>query len=163
MRWERFQSFLYKNGNESMRGRAPADLKGEGKKLAEKMGYHWAENTDPSVRFDGLMYRENRMVAVGLRKFRYGLGEDCILEKMLPDDVAGMRTLPLPPCVLRELWIRTQNERAYRRFCIFPYTTAEIEENTAEHYRNTHFREEYWKRAPYRIEIRPRPEDRKKG
>jgi hypothetical protein len=55
--------------------------------------------------------------------------------------------------VLRELWIRTQNERAWRRFYILPYTTAEIEFNTAENYRNTHFDEEKWRHALFRIDI----------
>jgi hypothetical protein len=117
------------------------------------MGYHWAENTDPSVPFDGFMYRNTVMIAVKLKKLRYGLGDDCIIEKKLPKDVTDLRTLPLPPYVIRELWVRTQNERAYRRFYIVPNTTAEIEENTREGYRNTHFRESYWKKAPYRIEI----------
>ncbi len=65
----------------------------------------------------------------------------------------ALRTLPLPPYVLRELWIRTQNERAYRRFYVLADTTAEIEENTREGYRNTHYREAYWKKAPFRIVI----------
>jgi hypothetical protein len=55
--------------------------------------------------------------------------------------------------VLRELWIRTQNERAWRRFYVLPETTAEIEFNTADNYRNTHFCEKDWKKAPYRLEI----------
>jgi len=64
-----------------------------------------------------------------------------------------MRLLPLPASVLRELWIRTQNERAWRRFYILPETTAEIEFNTAENYRNTHFDKEKWRNAPFRIDI----------
>jgi hypothetical protein len=55
--------------------------------------------------------------------------------------------------VIRELWIRTQNERAWRRFYILPKTTAEIEFNTAENYRNTHFDDEKWLHAPFRIDI----------
>ncbi len=31
--------------------------------------------------------------------------------------------------------------------------TAEIEEVTRDNYRNTHYREAYWKKAPYRIDI----------
>jgi hypothetical protein len=117
------------------------------------MGYHWAENTDPSVPFDGFLYIDRVMVALKLKKLRYSPGEDCDIDKQCPDDVADLRSLPLPPWVLRELWLRTQNERPYRRFYILPDTTAEIMENTRENYRNTHFREEYWKKAPYRIEI----------
>jgi hypothetical protein len=117
------------------------------------MGYHWTDNTDPSVQFDGLMYRASRMVAVKLKKVRYGLSEDFFAEDKFPDNVAALRALPLPPYVLRELWVRTQNERSWRRFYILPDTTAEIEVNTAENYRNTHYREEYWKKAPHSVEI----------
>jgi len=117
------------------------------------MGYHWAENTDPTLPFDGLMYRETVMVAIKLKKTRYGIDDNCIIEQKFPEDVAALRTLPLPPYVIRELWIRTQNERAFRRFYILHDTTAEIEENTKEGYRNTHYRESYWKKAPYRIDI----------
>ncbi|MFZ1128825.1 hypothetical protein [Methanoregula sp.] len=142
-----------------MKGKQPEDLRSGWKACAEKMGYHCAENTDPTLPFDGLMYRETVMVAVRLKKVRYGIGDNCIIEQKFPDDLEALRTLPLPPYVLRELWIRTQNERAYRRFYVLPGTTAEIEENTKEGYRNTHFREAYWKKAPFRIVIPLRKEE----
>jgi hypothetical protein len=141
-----------------LRGPPATGLNTEAKKLAEHMGYHWTDNTDPSVQLDGLMYRASRMVAVKLKKIRYGLSEDCFAEDKFPEDVADLRNLPMPPHVLRELWVRTQNERAYRRFYVLPDTTAEIEANTAENYRNTHYREEYWKKAPYRVDIPLRKE-----
>jgi hypothetical protein len=136
-----------------MKGKQPENLRTSGKACAEQMGYHWAENTDPALPFDGLMYHGNVMVAVKLKKVRYGIGEDCIIEWKYPEEVAAIRSLPLPPYILREFWIRTQNERAYRRFYILPNTTAEIQENTKEGYRNTHYREAYWKKAPYHIDI----------
>jgi hypothetical protein len=117
------------------------------------MGYHWTDNTDPDVPFDGFMYLTNVMIAVKVMKVRYGLGEDCMIEDKYPDAVREVRSLPLPPFVIREIWLRTQNERAYRRFYILPHATAEIEENTKEGYRNPHYREMYWKNAPYRIDI----------
>ena len=117
------------------------------------MGYHWLANTDPAVPFDGLMYRTAAVVAVMLKKVRYAISDDCNIEKKFPDEVAVLRALPFPAYVLRELWIRTQNERAWRRFYILPDTTAEIEFNTSENYRNTHFREEEWKKAPFRIDL----------
>jgi hypothetical protein len=134
-------------------GRRATNLKDEAKKSAAAMGYSWAENTDPSVAFDGFLYRDNIVIAVKLKKVRYGLDENCIIENKFPDEVLALRVLPVPPYIIRELWVRTQNERAYRRFYILPDTTAEIMENTKEGYRNTHYREEYWKRAPYRIDI----------
>lgn len=136
-----------------MKGRPKPNLKDEAKEWAERMGYHWAENTDTSVPLDGFLYRDAMIIALKMKKIRYGLDENCIIEKKFPDDVAGLRSLPVPPSVFRELWVRTQNERAYRRFHIAPDTTAEIEEITRDHYRNSHYREAYWKKAPYRIEI----------
>jgi hypothetical protein len=127
------------------------------------MGYHWAENTDLSVPFDGFLYRDAVIVAVKLMKLRYAQSVDCNIEQKFPDDVAGLRSLPVPPSVLRELWLRTQNERAYRRFCVLPDSTAEIMENTRDNYRNSHYQEEYWKKAPFRIEIARRKEDDEKG
>ena len=38
--------------------------------------------------------------------------------------------------------------------------TAEIEEVTRDNYRNTHYRKEYWMKAPYSIDI---PIRRKEG
>jgi len=146
-----------------MRGHPGSNLKDEAKEWAKRMGYHWAENTDRSVPFDGFLYRDGIIVAVKMKKVRYGLDDNCIIEHKFPDDVADLRTLPLPLYIIRELWVRTQNERAYRRFYILPGTTAEIEENTAENYRNTHYREAYWKKAPYRIEIPLCKEGEKEG
>jgi hypothetical protein len=136
-----------------MRGRIAATLDGEARHSAERMGYHWLKNEDPTVHFDGMMYRNNRLVAVKAKKIRHGLDANAIIENKFPDLVSDLRSLPVPQSVLRELWVRTQNERAFRRFSILPSTTAEILENTRENYRNTHFREAYWKKAPYRIEI----------
>jgi hypothetical protein len=143
-----------------MKGRPGQNLKDEAKEWAERMGYHWAENTDLSVPFDGFLYREGIIIAVKMKKLRHGLDENCIIENKFPDDVADLRSLPVPPYVIRELWVRTQNERAYRRFYISPDMTAEIEEVTRDNYRNTHYRKEYWMKAPYSIDI---PIRRKEG
>jgi hypothetical protein len=145
-----------------MRGKPAPNLKDEIEKLAHRMGYHWAENTDPSVPFNGFMYRETVVIVVKAIKIRYSPGEDCIIEKKFPDDIAEIRSLPLPPWVIREFWVRTQNERAYRRFYVLPDTTAKIEMNSREGYRNTHYREEYWKKAPYRIDLPLREEGEKR-
>jgi hypothetical protein len=146
-----------------MKGPKPASLKHEMKIWAKQMGYYWAENTDTSVLFDGFLYRDAMVIAVKLKKVRYGLDGNCIIEKKFPDDVLDLRNLPVPPYVFRELWVRTQNERAYRRFYIGPDMTAEIEEVTRDNYRNTHYREAYWKKAPHRIEIPLQSEGKKEG
>jgi hypothetical protein len=38
-------------------------------------------------------------------------------------------------------------------FSLLPDSTAEFEFDTAENYRNTHFYEEKWRHAPFRIDI----------
>ena len=143
-----------------MKGPKPASLKDEMKRWAKHMGYHWAENSDPSVPFDGFLYRDAMVIAVTMKKLRYGLDDNCVIENKFPEEISDLRSLPVPPYVFRELWVRTQNERAYRRFLVLPDMTAEIEEITRDNYRNTHYREAYWKKAPYRIEI---PLRRKEG
>jgi hypothetical protein len=140
-------------GRNIIRGTRSTTIRDEARICAERMGYHWLSNTDTALPFDGLMYRTAAVVAVILKKVRYTLSDTCIIEKKFPDEVHALRELPFPAYVLRELWIRTQNERAWRRFSILPETTAEIEFNTAENYRNTHFREDYWKNAPCRLDI----------
>jgi hypothetical protein len=136
-----------------MKGKQPENLRNDGKTCAEKMSYHWAENTDPALPYDGLMYDEAVIVAVRLKKIRYTIDWGCIIERELPEDVEAIRALPLPPYVRHELWIRTQNEREFRRFYILPKTTAELEANTREGYRSTHYREDYWKKAPNQIDV----------
>ena len=137
-----------------MKGKQPENLRTAWIDCAHRMGYFCAENTEPALPFDGLMYRKEVLIAVKLKKVRYSPGEDFLLEKKFPDDVSALRTLPLPPAVSREFWLRTQYERAFRRFWIIPgSTTVEIEEVTRDGYRNPRYREEYWKKAPYRVDI----------
>jgi hypothetical protein len=143
-----------------MRGVKPKNIRDEAKALANRMGYRWQENTDnPDLPFDAFMFRPGIVVTVKLKKTRHANDDDVIIETKFPDEVAVLRSLPLPACVVREFWIRTQNERAWRRFYILPNTTAEIEFNTAENYRNTHFNEERWKTLPFQKVIDPRNPD----
>lgn len=79
-----------------MKGPKPASLKEEMKRWAKHMRYHWAENTDPSVPFDGFLYRGAMLIAAKMKKLRHGLEDNCIIENKLPDDVADLRNLPVP-------------------------------------------------------------------
>ena len=93
------------------------------------------------------------MAAIKIKKIRHAIDESAFVEHLFSEEVDALRSLPLPLNILRELWIWTQNERAWRRFYILPYTTAEIEFNTAENYRNSYFDEEKWRNSPFRIDI----------
>lgn len=105
------------------------------------------------MRFDAFMFRQPVIAAIKIKKIQHAIDENVFVEYLFPEIVDALRLLPLPLNVLRELWIRTQNERAWRRFSLLPETTAEIEFNTAANYRNTHFDEEKWRHAPFRIDI----------
>jgi len=128
-----------------MRGARPTKTIEEAQRCAEKMGYHWIKNTDPAMRFDAFIFREFAISAITIKKIRHAIDENVFVEKLFPDEVEALRSLPLPLNVLHELWIRTQNERAWRRFYIFPDTTGEIGFNRAEEYINSHFREAEWR------------------
>ena len=56
-----------------MKGRPGPNLKDEAKEWAERMGYHWTDNTDRARPFTGFMYNGHVMVAVTAKKIRYGL------------------------------------------------------------------------------------------
>jgi hypothetical protein len=71
------------------------------------MGYHWVKNTDPTLRFDAFIFREFAISAITIKKIRHAIDENTFVEKLFPDEVEALRSLPLPPHVLRELWIRT--------------------------------------------------------
>jgi hypothetical protein len=144
---------LREQGVLKMRGKRSTTIIEEAERCAEKMGFSWLKNTHADLPFDGFTFRPAVIAAIRLIKTRYAIDDDVIIENKFPDEVDGLRSLPLPQTVLRELWVRTQNERAWRRFYILPGTTMEIEFNTAENYRNTHFDEVRWKKAPYRIDI----------
>ncbi len=137
-----------------MKGKQPENLRTAWVDCAHRMGYFCVENTETTLPFDGLMYRDTNVVAVRLKKTRYSPGEDFLIDKKFPDEVADLRALPLPPTVSRELWLRTQNERAFRRFWVIPgTTTVEIQEITRDGYRNPHYPEGYWEKAPYKATL----------
>jgi hypothetical protein len=100
------------SGRNTIRGTRSTTIRDEGRACAERMRYHWLANTNSDVLFDGLIYRTAAVVVVKLKKVRYAICNDCIIEKKFPDEVRALRALPLPEYVLRELWFRTQNERA---------------------------------------------------
>jgi len=79
------------NGRNAIRGRRTTTIRDEAQRCAEKIGYHWLVNTDPALSFDGLMYHTGAVVAVMLKKVRYAICDDCIIEKKFPDEV---NTLP---------------------------------------------------------------------
>jgi hypothetical protein len=135
------------------RGRRPTTILDEAGQLAEQMGYRWIANPHADLAFDFIMFRPTVITAVKLKKIRNAILGDLDAAKKFPGEVEALRTLPLPPQVNREFWIRTQDDRCWRRFCIFSEMTGEIGHNTAENYRNKHVNEREFDNAPYKVII----------
>ena len=136
------------------RGKKPTTALDEAKSCAEKMGYRWCRNTDPEFPFDAFMFRHAVIAVVKVKKIRYSINDKTPAEKFFPDEIFALRSLPMPAHVLRELWVRTQNERAWRRFYILSDVVGELGFNVIEGYVNPHYDEEKWK-TERRIIINP--------
>ena len=136
------------------RGKKPTTALDEAKRCAEKMGYRWCRNMDPEFPFDAFMFRHAVIAIVKVKKIRYSINDKTPAEKFFPDEISALRSLPMPAHVLRELWVRTQNERAWRRFYILHDAVGELGFNKVEGYVNPHYDEEKWK-TERRIIINP--------
>jgi hypothetical protein len=126
------------------RGRKPTTAIAEAKRCAEKMGYRWCRNTDPEFPFDAFMFRDAVIAVVKVKKIRYSIDDKTPAEQIFPEEILALRNLPMPQHVLRELWVRTQNERAWRRFYILGDTVGELGFNVAEGYVNPHYDKDRW-------------------
>jgi len=127
------------------RGKKPTAAIDEAKSCAEKMGYRWCGNTDPEFPFDAFIFRDAVIAVVKVKKIRYSINDKTPAEKFFPEEIAALRALPMPRFVLRELWVRTQNERAWRRFYILSDVVGELGFNRVEGYVNPHYDKEKWK------------------
>jgi hypothetical protein len=130
---------------EMTRGKKPTTAIDEAKSCAEKMGYRWCRNTDPEFPFDAFIFRDAVIAVVKVKKVRYSIDDKKPAEKIFPEEIKALRALPMPAHVLRELWVRTQNERAWRRFYILSDVVGELGFNKVEGYVNPHYDKEKWK------------------
>jgi hypothetical protein len=136
------------------RGKKPTTAIDEAKACAEKMGYRWCRNTDETFPFDAFMFRDMVIAVVIVKKIRYAISGKNPIEKRFPDEIEALRSLPMPALVLRELWVRTQDERAWHRFIVLNDVVGELGFNKVEGYVNPHYDEEKWK-TDRRIIINP--------
>lgn len=124
------------------RGKKPAASIAEAKGFAERMEYRWMENTEPDLPFDFLIFKTDSVRVVKVRQTRYHIDPDVFYEKNYPDEVAGLRNLPFPPYVFRELWLKTRGEKVFRRLHVTDVSVGEIEWWGPDGYTNPHARRE---------------------
>ncbi len=128
------------------RGKKPDAAIAEAKGFAERMGYHWMENAEPDLPFDFLIFKTDSVRVIKVRQARNHIAPDVFYEKEFPDEVAGLRSLPFPPGIFRELWLKTRGERVWRRLHVTAVGVWEIEWWGPDGYTNPHARREIVKK-----------------
>jgi hypothetical protein len=127
---------------EMTRGKKPMAAIAEAQKFAERMGYHWMENAEPELPFDLLIFKPESVRIVKVRQKRFHIDPEGFYEKMFPDEVAGLRSLPFPPGIFREFWLKTRGEKVYRRLHVTAVGVGEIDWWGPDAYTNPHARRE---------------------
>jgi hypothetical protein len=122
------------------RGKKPDGTMKEAKGFAERMGYRWQENPDEDLPYDLLIFKPASVRLVKVRQTRYRINPESFYEDFFPNEIRGLRGLPFPPFILRELWLRTQHERAWRRLIIYDFAVSEIEWWAPDDYTNPYVR-----------------------
>jgi hypothetical protein len=123
------------------RGPKPTAAIRDAKKFAERMGYRWQENTDnPALAYDFAAFKDKYAMLVKVRVVRNHINPDTFYEDLLADDLCEVRALPFPPWMPREIWLRTQHERVFRRLRVLDVAVAEIGFFDPDEYVNPHAR-----------------------
>lgn len=109
------------------RGQKPLAAIREAKKFAGKMGYRWQENAEnPEIGYDFLAFKPGYAFLVRVRQTRYRIDPDITYDELLPEVLREIRNLPFPARMPRELWLRTQHERTWRRLKVHDFGVAGI-------------------------------------
>jgi hypothetical protein len=122
------------------RGKKPEAAIAEAKEFAVRMGYRSIDNPYTDLPYDFLIFKPESVRAVKVRQTRYHIDPNGFYEQQFPDEILGLRNLLFPPFILRELWLRTQHERMWRRLLVHDLSIGEIEWWGPDEYTNPHAR-----------------------
>jgi hypothetical protein len=131
-----------KNVKSMTRGKKLTGAIREAKKFAEQMGYRWQENTDnPELTYDLQVFKPGYAFLMKVRVVRYHIDPETFYEDLLEDDLREVRApSPFPQWMPREIWLRTQHERTFRRLRVHDSAVAEIGFWNPDAYVNPHAR-----------------------
>jgi hypothetical protein len=122
------------------RGKKPEAAIAEAKTFAERMGYRWTDNPHEDLGFDFQIFKPQYFRLVKVHQTRYNIDPNGFYDQQFPDEIKGLRELPFPPFILRELWLRTRHERTWRRLVVHDLSVAEIGWWGPDDYTNPHAR-----------------------
>jgi hypothetical protein len=122
------------------RGKKPEAAIGEAKEFEERRGYLPMDNPHKDLPFDILIFKRESVRVVKVRQTRYHIDPNEFYEQQFSELIQGLRKLPCPPFILRELWLRTQHERVWRRLVVHNLSVEEIEWWGPDKYTNPHAR-----------------------
>ncbi len=122
------------------RGKKPEAAIAEAKGFAERMGYRWTENPHTDLAYDFEIFKPLNFRLVKVRQTRFLIDPEAFYEDLFPDEIRGLRELPFPPFILRELWLRTRHERTWRRLVVHDFAVTEIGWWGPDDYTNPHAR-----------------------
>jgi hypothetical protein len=80
------------------------------------------------------------VLLVKVRVVRNHINPDAFYEDLLADDLRDVRALPFPKWMPREIWLRTQHERIFRRLRVYDVAVGEIGFFDPDEYVNPHAR-----------------------
>ncbi|MCX6697060.1 MAG: hypothetical protein NTV84_05790 [Methanoregula sp.] len=122
------------------RGKKPSAAIVEAQKFAERMGYRCIVNPHKDLPYHFLIFKKEMIRLVRVLQTRYHIDPNGFYDQQFPDEVKELRALPFPPFILRELWLRTQHERVWRRLIVHDHVVSEIGWWGPDDYTNPHAR-----------------------
>jgi len=122
------------------RGKKPVAAIAEAQLFAERMGYRCIVNPHKDLSYHFLMFKPEMIRFVRVLQTRYHIDPNGFYDQQFPDEVKELLALPFPPIIFRELWLRTQHERMWRRLIVHEHGVSEIEWWGPDGYTNPHAR-----------------------
>jgi len=122
------------------RGKKPDGIIAEAKRFADRMGYRWIDNPHADLAYDFEIFKRDCVRLVKVRQTRYRIDPESFYEDLFPDEIRDLQGLPFPLFMLRELWLRTRAERAWRRLIVYDFAVTEIEWWKPDNYTNPYVR-----------------------
>lgn len=79
------------------------------------MGYHWMENPEAHLLYDLFIFKKDSARSVKVILVRNRMDPDIFYDKKYHTEAEELRSLPFPPHVIREIWLKGAGKSAMGR------------------------------------------------